>query len=116
MEIPTPPEWEGREVDTIDALLHIKQQVDIGRPLWLFCGTSTLQALAAWMDGYAAARSYNRRPDRFARFIEWLRDVKGDMPGNWIDVYLQGFAGDQHQAVHRFLGHVVEFAAQSPTA
>jgi len=74
---------------------------------------STLQSLVAWAHGCAASRRHNRRPDRFPELIVWLRDVKRDMPPGRVRLYLRRHVGDHHAAIHHFLSHVAELAAQS---
>jgi len=118
MEIPRPTEWEGRAVDTIDALLHIKQQLEIGRPLWLFTGGSGAESLVSFIQGFQSCCSFNRLPtDRYRRFMDWLREVKRELPGEgWVALYLRQHGGDHHAAVMWFLSNVAEFAAANPHA
>ena len=115
MEIPTPIEWEGREVDTVDVLLFIKRELDKGRPLWLFTGYATAESLVSFIQGLELSRAYNSRPDeRYRQFVSWLRDEKHEFPGEgWADHYLRQHGGDHHAAVMRFLNYVTEFATRS---
>jgi len=115
MEIRTPPDWKGRNVDTIGVLLHIKRQMDEGRPLWMFTGSSTLQSLVAFYMGHASALRHNNLPNRMEGFLDWLRDVKREMPGNWVEHWLRAYVDDHHQAVTMFLRYVDEFAADNPS-
>jgi hypothetical protein len=103
------------DVDTIDALLFIRRELLAGRPLWIFTGDSTAQSLVAFIQGYCASLSYNRRPDdRYRGFVAWLRDTMGEFPAaGWHTKYLAEADGDHGVAVIRFLDRCANYVAMA---
>lgn len=105
-----------RPVPLIDALLHIREEVERGRPIWMFTGTASVDALLAFTAGYALCCTYNAIDNSmYGEFCDWLRDVRAKFPAEgWHRKLLEESRGDHDEAIRKFLNLVHEFAASKP--
>jgi hypothetical protein len=106
-----PEEWKGRPVYTLDLLLFLREQVRQGVILDMFMGSTNAHALVAFIHGALEALAHNGLEDaEYFRFVEWLRDVKREFPGEgWATNYLKELGGDHRAAIIKFLDYVAEF-------
>lgn len=102
-------------VPLLDVLLRIRQDMR-GREAspYLYIGTPDAQWVRCFASGYARCLDFlgvREGPD--ALFDDWLRDVRGALPGEgWPHAYLELFAGDHRRAVLHYLDFVAEFREQ----
>jgi len=112
----TPTDWNGRVVFTMDVLLLVRERLRSGLDCKeLFEDTNAL-ALRGFYDGFTIALGYNNQSDApFSEFLDWLRDVKHELPGEgWPDRYLSELGGDHERAIKKFLDFVSEFVDAHP--
>jgi hypothetical protein len=109
-----PPEtWRERSVSTLDILMFMREKLSEGVMPEMFLGAATVEAMAAFASGVSLTLYYNHRPDtEYQDFMAWLRDVKGEFPGEgWTRKYLADCRGDHLAAIRKFLDFVAEFVA-----
>jgi hypothetical protein len=102
----------SRHSGTFDMLLRIRRELEQGR--WEVLGESRdVERFSALVDGYNACRIANGIVDeRYAKFFDWLRDDKHELPGEgWPAKYLRDCRGDHEQAIRKYLNFAAEFAA-----
>jgi hypothetical protein len=111
-EMKKPAHWAGKVVQTLDVLLYVRDELQTGRPLFMFTGDTTLQSLFSFIQGYEFSLYCNERPDtEYRSFVEWLRDERQELPGNWIEAYLKESGQDHRRAVMKYLDFVAEYVA-----
>jgi hypothetical protein len=112
-ELPLPEHWRGRKVTLIDALLHLRQEMQRGRPLWLFTGEDTVQSLVSFLLGWGSCIRFNGgAEEEWGKFLDWLRDTKQEVPPEgWHVKFLADCGGDHSRAALKFLDLVNEFAS-----
>lgn len=112
-ETPLPEQWHGRKVTLIDALLHIRQEIQRGRPLWLFTGEDTIQSLVSFLQGWGSCIRFNGgNEEEWGEFLDWLRDTKQEVPPEgWHVKLLSDCGGDHMRAALKFLDFVNDFAS-----
>ncbi len=113
-EEPLPEELRGRSVGLLDVLQWSRQQLLKGRGLWYVAGGDRVDSLVSFIHGWLAHNVFNGGTDpEWHAFETWLRDVKGEFPGEgWHVKFLQDCGGDQERAAMKFLDFVEEFVAQ----
>jgi hypothetical protein len=103
-------------VPLLDVLLRIRQDM-LSREAgpYLYIGMPDAQWVRCFVSGYERCLhflSVEEGPD--ALFRDWLRDVRGALPGQgWPHAYLEMFGGDHRRAVLHYLDFVAEFRALS---
>lgn len=117
-EFPLPEQWRGRKVTLIDALLHMRQEMLRGRPLWLFTGEDTVQSLVSFLLGWGSCIRFNGGvEEEWSAFLDWLRDTQQEVPPEgWHVKFLAECGGDHTRAVLKFLDFVSEFASSRQVA
>lgn len=114
-EEPLPEEWQGRRVGLLDALCYARQQILKGRGLWFMTGVDTVDSLFAFTNGWAANSQFNARfnegqDEDWQEFLDWLRDVKKELPyEGWHVKYLRDCQGDHEKAALKFLDFAAEY-------
>jgi hypothetical protein len=113
-EEPLPEELRGRSVALLDVLKWSRQQLLRGRGLWYVAGGDRVDSLVSFIHGWLAHNVFNGRSDPdWQEFETWLRDVKGEFPGEgWHVKFLQDCEGDHERAAMKFLDFVEEFVTQ----
>ncbi len=108
---PLPGEWGGREVGLLDALLWIRRRMIEGRELSFITGADTIDSLYSFTIGWSSYTGFNKREDlAWELFMDWLRDVKKEFPGEgWHIKYLEDCQGDHRKAVLKYLDFAAEF-------
>jgi hypothetical protein len=111
-ESPLPQEWHGRRVTLIDALLYMRQEMHRGRPLWFFTGEDSLPSLVAFLQGWGSCVRFNGGSEQeWSEFLDWLRDIKGEVPSEgWQVKFLADCSGDHTRAALKLMDFVQEFA------
>jgi hypothetical protein len=112
-ELPLPEQWRGRKVTLIDALLHMRQEMLRGRPLWLFTGEDTVQSLVSFLLGWGSCIRFNGGvEEEWSEFLDWLRDTQHEIPPEgWHLKFLADCGGDHTRAALKFLDFVHEFTS-----
>ncbi|MDY7226227.1 hypothetical protein [Hyalangium rubrum] len=112
-----PEAWRGRRVGVLDALLYFRGQLKQGRGLWFLTGGTTVDALRSFILGWCANTQFNGGSEpQWQEFVTWLRDVKGEFPGEgWHVKYLRDCDGDHERAALKFLDFVEEFVSRPPS-
>lgn len=116
---PLPVEWEGRRVGLLDALCYVRHQLSLGRGLWFTTGAETVESLFVFINGWAANSQFNARfnegqDEDWMDFLDWLRDIKHELPEEgWHVKYLRDCQGDHEQAARKFLDFVSEYVVLS---
>lgn len=101
-----------RHVYLLDVLMEIRREAQSGRPMWLFFGSEHFDAMAAYLTGYVFCCYRNGFQDReWGDFVEWLREVRKQMPEGWARKYVEDSGGDHMKAMMKFLDYVAEFRA-----
>jgi hypothetical protein len=97
-EEPIPEEWRGRQVGLMDALLYARKQILMKRGLWFATGFDTVESLVSFILGWASNTQFNGGEDQeWEDFLEWLDEVKHELPlEGWHVKYLRDCGGD-HQ-------------------
>jgi hypothetical protein len=113
-EEPLPEELRGRSVALLDVLRWSRQQLLKGRGLWYVAGGDRVDSLVSFIHGWLAHNVFNGGTDpEWQEFETWLRDVKGEFPGEgWHVKFLQDCGGDHERAALKFLDFVEEFVTQ----
>jgi hypothetical protein len=116
LQQPPPAEWEGKQrITLVDELLYMKKLLDMGRGLWFFTGSETLDAFVAMLCGWTAFRQdHHEREPEWEQFERWLQERGYLPPQGWRAHLLDEARGDEVAAVKRFLEWVASFAG-SPT-
>lgn len=109
---------EGRRPacrDTLFYLLQVRQDLLQGR-IQEHLGDTNVERFNTFVDGYNACADDNHlKNELYARFGNWLRDVKREFPEEgWPAKYLRDCHGDHTRAILRYLDFAAEFAAQLP--
>jgi len=114
-EEPLPEELRGRSVALLDVLRWSRQQLLKGRGLWYVAGGDRVDSLVSFIHGWLAHNVFNGGTDpEWQEFETWLRDVKGEFPGEgWHVKFLQDCGGDHERAALKFLDFVEEFVTQT---
>lgn len=96
--------------DALSYLLKIREDLFRGH-LEEHLGAVNAERFNTFIDGYNACASNNHfKNELYANFGNWLRDVKGEFPGEgWPAKYLRDCDGDHQQAILRYLNFVSEF-------
>lgn len=104
-------------VPLLDVLLRIRQDMrsrEAGP--YLHIGMPDAPWVSCFDGGYEGCLRYlgvEEGPD--ALFRDWLRDVRGALPGEgWPQAYLKLFEGDHRRAILHYLDFVAEFREQPP--
>jgi len=115
-EVPVPEALRGRKVGLLDVLRWSREQLLIGRGLWYVAGGERVDSLVSFIHGWVAHNVFNEGSDlEWHRFELWLRDVKGEFPGEgWHVKFLADCEGNHERAAMKFLDFVEEFVAQVP--
>jgi len=114
-EEPLPAEWEGRRVGLLDALCYARRQLDLGRGLWFTTGAETVESLFVFINGWTANSQFNARfngdqDQDWMDFLDWLRDIKKELPDEgWHVKYLRDCQGDHERAARKLLDFVAEY-------
>ncbi|HSP81394.1 MAG TPA: hypothetical protein VLQ93_22945 [Myxococcaceae bacterium] len=110
-----PPGAASSPIDTLAALLRVRQDLHRGR-LFLHFGDPLIERLAGYIEGYRACMRENGLPDvGYEHFRRWLRKVKQEPPVEEEPTrYLRDCPGDPEQAIRNYLDLVAEFAASHP--
>jgi hypothetical protein len=114
LQQPPPAEWEGkRRITLVDKLLHMKKLLDMGRGLWFFTGSETLDAFVAMLCGWTAFRQdHDQREPEWEQFEAWLQAREYLPSQGWRAHLLREAQGDEVAAVKRFLEWVASFDAE----
>ncbi len=112
-EEPIPDEWRGRRVGLMDALLYARKQILMKRGLWFATGFDTVESLFSFILGWASNTQFNGGQEQeWEDFLEWLDEVKHELPlEGWHVKYLRDCGGDHQQAALKFLDFAAEFVA-----
>ncbi|AKF84622.1 hypothetical protein MFUL124B02_01800 [Myxococcus fulvus 124B02] len=113
-----PESLRGGKVGLLDVLRWSREQLLKGRGLWYVAGGDRVDSLVSFIHGWLAHNVFNGGADPdWQRFETWLRDVKGEFPGEgWHVKYLADCDGDHVRAAMKFLDYVEEFTAQTTRA
>jgi hypothetical protein len=103
--VPVPP------VRLLDWLLYLRAEHQRGR-LVVYLAEPNIERLHGITLGFQDAFWANGLADEQSReFFEWLRDVRGEFPGEgWARRCLDVCGGDHSRAIVRFLDFVAEYA------
>jgi hypothetical protein len=95
----------------LEYLMRLRQEKTRG--LLLDMGEINVIRMVAFIDGYLSCEAANGIKDgEYRRFVQWLRDVKQEFPGEGWDVkYLSDCDGDHERAIRKFLDFAAEFVA-----
>ena len=115
MKTPTsrPPGFMDHGVDSLmDELLVIRGDFLAGR-LHMYIGEPDVRAMNGYMLGFLAGLGARGVSDeRYPRFKEWLRVIKGEFPPEgWHVKYLRDCNGDHVRAIKKLLDFAAEFHA-----
>ena len=99
----------------MDALLYARQQFLKKRGLWFVTGFDTVDSLVSFTLGWASNTQFNGGDDQeWQDFLDWLRDVKHEMPPEgWHVKYLRDCGGNHESAAMKFLNFAEEFIKQT---
>ena len=81
--------------------------------LCLYFGEVNILLFEGFIAGYRACQGvHGIKDERYERFWEWLRDVKGELPTEgWRVKYLRDCDNDPLRAIRKFLDFAAEFHA-----
>ena len=110
-ERPTGGETTRSPVPLLKYLMGLRDNLQ--RQLLLHMGEINIHRMVAFTDGYQTCQDVHGLPDEeYGLFLNWLRDVKKEFPGEGWDVkYLRDCEGDHERAIRKYLDFVAEFVA-----
>lgn len=98
----------------LDKLLTLRQGLlESPERLGMYIGEVHVLSMNGFIQGYRSCQGMHGIEDeRYLRFREWLRDVKGEFPAEgWWVKYLRDCDNDHLRAIRKYLDFAAEFHA-----
>jgi hypothetical protein len=99
-------------LSVLTELLDLRSRAQHGQPFRLLLGSERFEEMVAYKDGYVRCAWRNGVDDlEYAAFRDWLRDIRGEFPNDWVRSYVDICGGDHERAMMRLLDFVAEYVA-----